>query len=276
MLDELGSGLGHFAVALVNLSGADAPTWVLVDEPENGLHPTLQLEFVSLPERLATEGVVLATHSYGLARRVADHVYVVEQDQPKHRSVVRDHREMASLAEFLGELGFSGYRDLGVDRIVLVEGPTDAHVVDEIRRTLGLHGNAVLLPMGGSDLINRDAEAGLREITRLSEQVYAVIDSERSSANEPLSRERQAFVDACGRVGVECHVLARRATENYFPDRAVKRVLGSDAMALEAYTPLGRRWNKRENRRIAREMSRSEIADTDLGQILQRVFRSDP
>src|SRR5262249_30203828 len=88
---ELGSGIGHFTVALVNLAiQKPAPSWILIDEPENGLHPTLQQGFLTALAELSTEGVVFATHSYGLARRVADQIYLVRRNG-REGSVVVDH-----------------------------------------------------------------------------------------------------------------------------------------------------------------------------------------
>lgn len=73
-------------------------------------------------------------------------------------------------------------------------------------------------------------------------------------------------------LNIKCHVLERRATENYFTQRAIDKALGSGRFtALKAHESLGAapcRWNKRENKRVAREMSKSEIETTDLGMFL--------
>jgi hypothetical protein len=268
-LEELGSGLSSFAVAVINLAtAARKPSWVLVDEPENGLHPSLRSEFLTLLASFSTNGVVFATHSYGLAHLVSDRIYLVRRDQAKRRSTLKPHDSVDSLAEFLGELGYSGYRDLGFDKVVLVEGTTDVRTVQELLHVLGVRPNAVFLPLGGRDLINPRAESHLLEVARISKHVAALIDSERNSESDALGPDQVGFADACARVGIDCHVLDRRAIENYFPDSAVKAVLGKEFGALGDYerTPSG--WRKQENWRIASKMTKTILARTDLGKFL--------
>ena len=65
------------------------------------------------------------------------------------------------LSEFLGELSFSGYKELGFDKILLVEGPTDVTTVQEFLRILQKDHMVVLLPLCGSSLINASAEPQL-------------------------------------------------------------------------------------------------------------------
>ena len=275
--DELGTGLGHFAVALVNLAGRPQPSWILVDEPENGLHPTLRLEFIAMLETFSTEGVVFATHSYGLARRAADRIYAVRRDQASRRSSVRDHEAVPSLVEFLGELGFSGYRDLGFDRILLVEGSTDVRTVDALRRVMSLQGNVVLLPLGGSDQIKPGAEVHLQQLLQITDRVAALIDSERTSEADTLGSVRLAFKEACDKLGIPCHVLERRSIENYLTDRAVRRVLGESYHGLGPFERLGDvtpHWSKGQNARIAASMVAEEVESTDLGAFLSEQFRT--
>jgi hypothetical protein len=268
-LEELGSGLSSFAVAVINLATAPhKPSWVLVDEPENGLHPSLRSEFLSLLASFSTNGVIFATHSYGLARLVSDRIYLVRRDQAKRRSTLKPHESVASLAEFLGELGYSGYRDLGFEKIVLVEGTTDVRTVQELLHVLGLRPNAVFLPLGGRDVINPHAESYLLEVARISKHVTALVDSERNAASDVLGPDQAGFADACARVGIACHVLDRRAIENYLPDAAVKAVFGKEFGALGPFdrTPPG--WRKQDNWRIASKIPKATLLRTDLGKFL--------
>src|SRR5262249_20795175 len=122
--------------------------------------------------------------------------------------------------------------------------------------------------------INESAESQLEEIKHISENIYALIDSERSAKDEEMSLNRKAFVEACERAQISCHVLERRATENYLSDRAIKRVKGEKYRALAPYQVLrdvNPAWGKEENWRIAREMEPTELEGTDLGEFLQRL-----
>ena len=123
-------------------------------------------------------------------------------------------------------------------------------------------------------MIHADAADELREITRITENVFAIIDSERNGEGESLDSSRKGFQEACASVGIECHVLERRATENYLTDNAVKRVKGKKYQALDSFqnrTDIEPIWGKRENWKIAREMNRDDLKDTDLGTFLDKL-----
>jgi hypothetical protein len=120
-------------------------------------------------------------------------------------------------------------------------------------------------------VINAKADLQLEELKRLSSSISALIDSERSNADEPLTSDRQGFVDACRRAHIPCHVLRRRAIENYLTEHAVKKIKSDKYRALTPYERLRDvqpAWSKEENWRIAREMSIGELSGTDLGEFL--------
>ena len=97
---------------------------------------------------------------------------------------------------------------------------------------------------------------------------------EKDAADAPQSSQRRAFVKLCEKLGIDCHVLKRRATENYFSDTAVKAIKGLRYETLDPYGKLSDRqsaWGKNENWRIAREMTREELDETDLGQFLKNL-----
>src|SRR5262249_13821836 len=112
---EIGSGLVQFALTLGSLSNRQS-AYILVDEPELNLHPSLQLAFVTTVGSYASRGLCFATHSIGLARATADYIFTVHS-LGDGTSLVQPIEAHTSLAEFLGELGFLGYREMGLDRI---------------------------------------------------------------------------------------------------------------------------------------------------------------
>ena len=77
-LTELGSGLTQFILVLAN-AAFKAPSWILIDEPELNLHPSMQLPFLTTLASYSRNGVMFATHSIGLARATADLVYSVRK-----------------------------------------------------------------------------------------------------------------------------------------------------------------------------------------------------
>jgi hypothetical protein len=268
-LSEVGSAMAQFILVLAN-AAVKEPSYVLIDEPELNLHPSLQLDFLTTLGTYATHGLLFATHSIGLARAAADRIYSFRQ-LAEGESRVTPYEETPRLSEFLGELNFGGYQELGFDKILLVEGKTDIKTVHQFLRLHRKEHQVVLLPLGGHTLINERSEAELQEIRRISDNISALIDSERDAPNAPLPANRQAFHKTCQGVGIRCHVLKRRAIENYFSDRAVKAVKGEKYQALGQYEALKAAalpWGKEENWRIAREMTADELAATDLGEFL--------
>ncbi len=270
-LDEHGSGLAHFIIVLANVAIRERPSYILIDEPELGLHPSLQMDFLTTLGSYATEGVVFATHSMGLARSAANRLYSFRRVAQGDSEVRDDVESTPNLAEFLGELSYSSYRDIGFRHVLLVEGPHDLRTVQQWLRQYGKEHEVVLLPLGGSQNIAGVGEAQLHEVKRITDRVAALIDSERTAAGVPLDKARQEFVDACGRTDVLCKVLDRRAVENYLSDRAIKLDRGAAYHALGQFEKLGDaspNWDKAQNWRIARLMTKDELDATDLGPFL--------
>src|SRR5690348_10656467 len=111
VLSELGSGLTQFILVLAN-AAVRKPSYILIDEPELNLHPSLQLDFLTTLASYAEHGIMFGTHSIGLARASAERIYAL-QKVTEGESRLSDFDGMRSLAEFLGEMSFSGYSELG-------------------------------------------------------------------------------------------------------------------------------------------------------------------
>lgn len=271
-LTEIGGGIAQFIVVLANVA-IKQPTFVLIDEPELSLHPTLQLDFLTTIGSWASHGVLFSTHNIGLARSSADRIYSVRMSNGV--SEVRDLESTPQLSEFLGEVSYSGYRELGFDKILLVEGPTEVKAVQQLLRLYSRDHKVVLLSLGGSDMINGHSEAELQEVKRISENVHALIDSERESATAAMPLDREAFKSTCSKVGIPCCILERRAFENYFPEHAIHGVRGNASKPLGELESLKKRgsdgWPKRDNWRIARQMNREDLDGTDLGAFLESL-----
>jgi predicted ATPase len=272
VLDELGSGVAQFIMALTSLATRQQ-AYVLVDEPELNLHPSLQVDFLTTVGSYATDGVVFGTHSIGLARTVGQNIYALRRLR-EGVSEMWPLQRTPRLPELLGELSFSGYRELGFQKVLLVEGPSDVTTVQQFLRKRNLDHKILLLPLGGSTLINAGRDAELAELTRISNDIHVLIDSERAAAAAPLSAERTAFIGSCSALDIQHHVLDRRAMENYLSDRAVKAVMGPSYRALtdfERLKDMSPAWGKQENWRIAQDMTLDELAGTDLGAFIQSL-----
>lgn len=271
-LDELGSGLAQFIVVLTNAAFRN-PSFIFIDEPELNLHPALQLDFLTTLGSYAQHGVVFATHNLGLARSLGPRIYSSSRGQDGACSL-RPLEATPSLSEFLGELSFSAHRELGFDKLLLVEGATEIPTMQQFLRKLGKEREVMLLPLGGTATINHRAALQLEEILRITPRVFALIDSECSSETAVLGTDRRAFVTICKNLGIGVHVLDRRATENYLAERAIREVKGPQFRALAPYElpkSLQHGWSKSENWRIAAEMTKQELLSTDLGIFLETL-----
>src|SRR5262249_5640927 len=132
---DVGAGILQFVIVLAN-AAISSPRFILIDEPELNLHPTLQLDFLTTMASYATEGLLFATHSVGLAKTAAGRIYAVRKLKDFGDSDVTIFEGTDNLAELLGEIGFNAYRDLGFSRVLLVEGPSDVKTVQQFLRQL--------------------------------------------------------------------------------------------------------------------------------------------
>lgn len=270
---EVGSGLTQILMVLATVA-MKAPCYILIDEPELNLHPSLQVKFLMALAKYAREGVLFGTHSIGLARTVADRIFSVQQSNDG-QSEVRPFDDTRNLAELLGEMSFSAYREMGFEKILLVEGRTEVRVVQHWLRLLAKDHKVVPVPLGGSTLICPEAEHELSELTRLCSSIYALIDSERTAEGANLDAKRKGFQEICTKLRIDCHVLERRAIENYFSAAAIAKAFPNHHYGtLGAYQRLGQpgpAWAKTDNWRIAAEMTRAELLETDLGAFLDGI-----
>lgn len=272
-LPELGAGLAQFVLTFVYVGMLDPPpSFVWIDEPETNLHPTLQADFLTGLASYAQRGVVFGTHSIGLARTMAERIFTLRKEGAF--STCHPLESTPRYAEFVGEMSFSSFKELGFEQILLVEGVTDVRTFQQFLRLLGKDHRVVIIPLGGGSFINGTRELELNELTRISKNVAAIIDSERTAVGAPLPEDRAGFKALCEKLEIPICVTDRRATENYLSDRAVKVVKGSDFSALGPFDLLkssATPWAKSENWRIAREMKQAELVSTDVGQFLSAL-----
>jgi len=270
-LAELGSGIAQFIMVLGN-AATTKPSLVLIDEPETNLHPSLQIDFMLALAQYSDYGCVFSTHSIGLAHSVGDRIYSFQKSA--RGPIVRALEATPNYAEFLGELSFSSFKEMGFDRILLVEGVNDVKALQQLLRLVKKEHQTVILPLGGNALASGGREGELGELLRLSQNVFAIVDSERTQVDGPLKKERAAFEQSCNSLGIKACVTERRALENYFTDAAVKSAFGGSFSNLKPYQSLKELpngWSKSDNWRIARHMTIDDVANTDVGKFLQSI-----
>jgi len=267
-LRELGGGLAQFVVVFGNVA-IRRPPILLIDEPELNLHPSLQMDFLTSLASYVGQGVMFATHSLGLARATADRLYSFQKDG--YRSIAKPFEQTPNFAEFVGEMSFSSFKEMGFDTILLVEGVTEVKAIQQFLRALKKDHQVVVIPLGGNQLIRGGVQAELAELKRLSKNVAVLIDSERTAPNANLPPDRDAFTRDCQALGFAVHTTNLRAFENYLTQTAIQAVMGPKYQALGPYqllrdvTPS---WAKADNWRIARAMTDAQVLGTDVGKFL--------
>lgn len=272
-LPELGAGFAQLVVVLGNAL-VQKPSMIIIDEPELNLHPGLQSDFLTTLGSYTKLGTVLfATHSIGLARASADRCFTVQKKELG--SIVRPFERTPSYAEFLGSLGIAGLQEVGWDRILLVEGPTDVRTFQYLLRLYDKERRTVVLPLGGDSMANGKTADQLSEVVRLGGKVIAIVDSERASESDGPISARREFAKVCTGLKVPCCLTERRATENYFSQRAIDQAFqGRQFKALGAFekpSAAGRFWGKGDNWRVAACATLEEVADTDIGKFLEEL-----
>ncbi len=267
-LSELGAGISHFIAVMINVL-VRKPDILLVDEPELNLHASLQLDFLTTLGRMATHGVLFATHNLSLARSAADEVLVVHH---QGRPQVSPYTAGTTFAAVAAQLSLDGTPDVGYEKVCLVEGKSDVRAVMQMLRLYGAEHRVALIPMGGGELLAADIAVELAELQRLGPVTY-LIDSERTSPGSDPAGTHVAFMAAASRLGIEGHMLERRALENYYTQRAVTAALGAHVKSLGPFEKFsgGTGWRKTHGWKIAAELMREELEASDLGGFLSAL-----
>lgn len=131
-LRELGDGIAQFIIVFGNVAIKN-PAYILIDEPELNLHPSLQIDFLTSLASYASIGIIFATHSIGLARATSEQIYSFQKEEEEN-SMVKTFEESLNYTEFLGEMSYSSYTSMGFNKILLVEGITDVRTFQQFLR----------------------------------------------------------------------------------------------------------------------------------------------
>ena len=108
---------------------------VLIEEPENHLHPELERRLITFLRERGQKQLFLSTHSsIFLNTQFADRVFSCRMTD----SIQVENA--TSRASLLGELGYSIADNLVSDLIILCEGPKDKPVLEEFLHKMGLLG----------------------------------------------------------------------------------------------------------------------------------------
>jgi predicted ATPase len=266
MVPAAACGLGlQDLLVLLYFVLVDKEPLLLIEEPESHMHPDMQRRLLTFVRDETDKQLFVTTHSnVFLNNALVDRVFFTTFDSKI------DVDDATSRASILDDLGYAVTDNLVSDLVVLVEGPTDVPVFEELFRKYGFLSRFELKmwPLGGDVMDQLDLSVFAEKYN-----LIAIIDRDPESASV-----RRRFEKKCKESGIPVHRLRRYSIENYFTASALRAVFGNqvpeDFVAVDEDVKLSKQIGfdvKKRNRAIAREMSLNDIAGTDLAKFCDRV-----
>ncbi len=268
-LRSLGDGIVH-CLALAYELAYDGNRIFLIEEPELGVHPTLQRVFARFVNKERQQGqVIFSTHSsVFLNERNLD--AVVRVSLVGGRSVANECSGYTDARTVLDDLGQRASDVLQANVCVWVEGPTDRLLV---RHWLDLHQPSLkegvdyqFVLYGGalvSYLAFGEGESDdLMNALRLSRNAVVIVDRDRATQAEPLKARAERVLREVAEAGGIGWCTSGREIENYIPLECINGTLKALGVRCELD-------NFGEGDRLSDRMAALEVED---GQIWIRKY----
>jgi energy-coupling factor transporter ATP-binding protein EcfA2 len=215
-LNECGSGIGQVLAILYVVMTSDHPQAIIVDEPQNFLHPGAVRKLIEVLKKYPQHQYVFATHSSAVITASDPATFTMARATDGESVLeVMDPSNAKHLQTYLSEIGARLSDVFGADNILWVEGQTEEECFPLILRNANwsLSGTAVVGIRQTGDLQGRDKKKVLEMYRKLSEArtllppaIAFVFDQ------ECLTQQQKDDLHAMG-PGV--HFLPRRMYENY-------------------------------------------------------------
>jgi len=272
---QLSSGVKDVLVLLAAIHFSPEASLLLIEEPENHLHPTAQKALAAVIRDAAlneAKQTIVTTHAeYLLEQFEPEQVFFVDRREGTAQAVRLDQAEVFEVWERLGIERSRLLEALGRGKqaIIVIEGRDDLKALEPVWEAYDLAEN--VLPAraaGGGWRSIIDGAKALREALdrfHLSSSVFVLLD------NDGKREEKEAYLEQAG-FGDASHVWSEKELESYLLiPQALASISGRDEGSVTQVIDAAESQGKEKLERVLTDLG---IPDVGLGTIVTNAVRA--